>query len=177
MFAEHPNLAFLNRGEQLWRYMNFDKLVSLVQTSSLFFCRISRLGDPYEGMVPIGTAEALGEARARSWLTEDKGKAVERATMARIYGSMEPTQSAIGGYSRYVLANCWHRFKYESDAMWKLYAGTGNGVAIVTTGESLAGALTCDEEVFIGDVKYFDYGKFSPDFPFQNAFGVAPSQT
>lgn len=179
MFAEHPHLAFPNRSEKLWRYMNLEKFVSLAQTSALFFCRIDRLGDPYEGMVPFGTAEALGEGRASSWLAGGDGSAIERAKMARIYASMEPIQSGqarqaieVSGFNGVVLANCWHRFNFESDAMWRLYAGSGNGVAIVTTGQSLTDALTCDEDVFIGDVGYFDYQKWSPEFPIHKAFGL-----
>ena len=56
--------------------------------------------------------------------------------------------------------------------MWRLYAGSGNGVAIVTTGASLADAFTCGEDVFIGDVNYFDYTKLSSDFPLHKAFGM-----
>lgn len=175
MFREHPDIPFTARSGQVWRYMGLDKLVSLLQTSSLFFCRIDRFQDPYEGMVPIGTAKALGEVRARSWLAEGDESAIKRGKLARIYASVEPAPPLgieVAGFSGHVLANCWHRLEHESEAMWRMYAGDGNGLAVVTTGKSLASAFTCNEDVFIGDVAYFDYAKLPPDFPIHRPFGL-----
>jgi hypothetical protein len=37
---------------KVWRYMDFTKLVSLVDSRRLFFSRADRLGDPFEGSWP-----------------------------------------------------------------------------------------------------------------------------
>ena len=36
----------------LWRYMDFTKFVSLLETRTLFLARADKLGDPFEGSVP-----------------------------------------------------------------------------------------------------------------------------
>ena len=35
----------------LWRYMDFPKYASLLLMKRLFFCRVNKMGDPYEGMI------------------------------------------------------------------------------------------------------------------------------
>ena len=36
-------------GATLWRYMDFTKLVSLLEHRAIFFARADKLGDPFEG--------------------------------------------------------------------------------------------------------------------------------
>lgn len=36
----------------LWRYMDFVKFISLLETNTLFFARADKLGDPFEGSFP-----------------------------------------------------------------------------------------------------------------------------
>ena len=38
-----------NENAKIWRYMDFTKLVSLLEKRALFFCRSDKLGDPFEG--------------------------------------------------------------------------------------------------------------------------------
>ena len=58
---------------------------------------------------------------------------------------------------RYTLINSWHENETESDAMWKLYAGHGEGIAIRTTYHSLRESLIGKEVVSIEKVEYVDY--------------------
>jgi len=37
---------------RIWRYMDLSKLLSLLDTRALFFCRVDRLGDPFEATTP-----------------------------------------------------------------------------------------------------------------------------
>jgi hypothetical protein len=46
----------------IWRYVDFTKLVSLLDTKSLFFARADQLGDPFEGSYSRG--QRGGTARA-----------------------------------------------------------------------------------------------------------------
>ena len=55
MFVRHP--AFEQPSDEnvsLWRYMDFTKFISLLETSCLYFCRADRLrlDDPFEGSFP-----------------------------------------------------------------------------------------------------------------------------
>lgn len=51
----------------LWRYMSFEKFVSLLATKTLFFTRADKFDDPFEGFTPpsvtLPTAERSGYLR------------------------------------------------------------------------------------------------------------------
>jgi hypothetical protein len=61
--SKRPHPSFpppSDRGVKIWRYMDLAKFVSLLQDSSFHFCRADRLGDPFEGSVPLkNSAEHL----------------------------------------------------------------------------------------------------------------------
>ena len=58
---------------------------------------------------------------------------------------------------RFTLVNCWHENQHESDAMWKLYSGIEDGIAIKTDFQSLSESLQGSHPVAIGKVIYVDY--------------------
>jgi hypothetical protein len=67
----------------IWRYMDFTKLVSLLETKSLFFARADKLGDAFEGSMPhqnVNQREALwpdvDDATARDFSNERQALAV-----------------------------------------------------------------------------------------------------
>ena len=69
-----------------------------------------------------------------------------------------PVPISLEGIARATFVNCWHESDVESDAMWKLYASYGEGVAIRTTFRQLADAFVSQEPaVSIGKVEYKDY--------------------
>lgn len=41
----------------IWKYMNLEKFVSLLDTRSLFFTRADKFEDPYEGFTPPSVTE------------------------------------------------------------------------------------------------------------------------
>ena len=124
----------------LWRYMSFTKFASLLAKSSLFFARADKLGDPFEGSLSNVTIQL---------------RPVVHKDIPEEYRTLLPNH--IKDMRRYVLVSCWHENEQESDAMWKLYSGHGEGIAIKTDFHSLKDSLTGGEHVFIGRVNYVDY--------------------
>jgi hypothetical protein len=55
--------------------------------------------------------------------------------------------------------SCWMLREDESDAMWKLYCGNHQGVAIRTTYEKLAAAAASQPSMYLGKVTYVDFEK------------------
>ena len=49
MYEEHPACTSPPPNAILWRYMDFMKYVSLLDRKALFFGRVDKLGDPFEG--------------------------------------------------------------------------------------------------------------------------------
>ena len=38
--------------EKIWRYLDFAKFINILDKKSLFFSRVDKLGDPFEGSFP-----------------------------------------------------------------------------------------------------------------------------
>ena len=119
----------------LWRYMSLEQYIHTLLTGGLFFSSPHQLDDPFEGSLPAPTIERL-----RSQKTAQD---IENRTK-----------------KQYVIS-CWHEIKHESDAMWRLYAGRGCGIAVKTDFKSLlnfvVGMDGPDTDYMAGRVEYVDY--------------------
>jgi hypothetical protein len=102
---------------KIWRYMNFTKFVEMLESSSLYFPRADRLGDPFEGSwsKPFPLSDILFSP------TEDKR-----------YG-VAPGRALFKLLREYVFVSCWHMNEYESTAMWSVYGGSNGAVAVQST--------------------------------------------
>ena len=138
MYRQRDPMAEPAQDAILWRYMSFTKFASLLTKRALFFARADKLGDPFEGSIPQLTIQAIHDDTT---LGEHKNTLI---LMLR-------------NRPRYPLINCWHENETESDAMWKLYAGHGEGIAIRTTYRSLRESLIGKELVSVEKVEYVDY--------------------
>lgn len=110
------------------------------------------LGDPHEGTI----TRPLHKMRTETFNKLVKGEvAVHFSNLTR-----EARQG--------LFASCWNLSPNESEALWRLYAGATEGVAIQTTYQSLVGAIDSDDRFFIGKITYIDYD--SEMFPHGNFF-------
>jgi hypothetical protein len=53
--------------------------------------------------------------------------------------------------------NCWTSSPTESIAMWRLYVGDGNGLAIESSYDRLVAAVAGEKPVYMSPVKYADW--------------------
>ena len=120
--------------------MDFTKFVSLLDRGSLFFCRADQLNDPFEGSLSQASYDAMYRG--------------QRPETIDIWRRKAPLIDFLRGIR---MVNCWHRSDYESDAMWKVYTGENEGIAIRTDFASLAASFIGDEPIYIGEVTYIDY--------------------
>jgi len=135
---------------KVWRYMDFTKYVSLLETSALWFNRVDQLGDPFEASWTVASDRVFDTMFQTGPLTAD-AIAMFRAH----YAENRKTFRA----STYV--TCWHWGNHESAAMWQLYGKTNEAIAIQTTYAKLAGVMPDADEVLIGLVEYVDYDEVS----------------
>ena len=106
---------------QLWRYMNFAKFVSTLETRQLFFTRADKLDDPFEGAWSEPTLRQLD-----SLIEHGNNRGHEDPATGDRYVSEKETarlwKQIILGHSqqerRYTLINCWREGEHESEAMW-----------------------------------------------------------
>jgi hypothetical protein len=143
--------------EDIWRFFPLERFVSLLETRRLFLCRVNGFEDKWEGAIPKLVAQAM--ARAEQTMSEE-GRANFRAGRVKARGL--------------VAASCWFMDLNESDAMWKLYVPTGEGVGVKTRVERLRSALpqraksgrSSIEDIWLGRIRYIDYDK--EEFPIYN---------
>lgn len=155
----------------LWRYMSLDKLISLLESKTLYFAPLDSYkdSDPFEGYLPDVAAKAYTEIYGplvkeikyfieqfgsdcnlnQESLKEARDKLVEMPLL------MEKSYEKL---VKEITVNCWHQNMHESEAMWRLYSDENKGVAIKTTVSSLVASFQeYDKSIQIGRVKYLDF--------------------
>ncbi|HWY80279.1 MAG TPA: hypothetical protein VNW29_08025 [Candidatus Sulfotelmatobacter sp.] len=154
MYKKHPQFDTTRDDlQKIWRYMDFTKLVSLLDKKELYFSRADKLNDSFEGSFPKGTVEL------RPFMYADLPKNVQE-TILKMW---QPTYKNM---LKATFINSWHINDYESAAMWKLYLQSNEGIAIQSDVGSLKKSFDGKDPrvITIGDVKYIDYEKdFFPD--------------
>jgi hypothetical protein len=125
---------------RIWRYMDFAKLVDVLESERLFFSRADKLGDPFEG--------SYSEANLRLRPEMYGEHAAELTAQFSVLMREMP---------RYTIVSCWHQSDYESAAMWEKYAAAGYPIAVQSTFARFTSSLQCEERVYAGVVKYVDY--------------------
>jgi hypothetical protein len=144
----------------IWRYMRTKYFIDLLQSRAMYFRRLDRLQDQFEGAVSDDEFEAIALELAE--LARERGiempAGVDMEDAARLAAA---DGEALDRASVYV--NCWHWSDYESWAMWHLFAHdnvTGDkGVAIRSTKGRLWDAVNPDQakpRAILGDVGYYD---------------------
>jgi len=121
---------------RLWRYMDFTKFLALLEDSALFFSKATRFEDPYEGAFSKSNRQHRDFVLSRT--------------------QQEP-QPVVEQDSEHYAISCWYAATHESAAMWQLYAGSNDAIAIRTSFGKLRTALP--DCVKIGLVKYADYNQ------------------
>lgn len=144
MYKENRDLKRIkNDSLKIWRYLDFTKFVSLLDTEALFLCRADQLDDPLEGSLSRATLDARDQPDTK----------IPRVTKSAL--------SDIHRYARFhVFINSWHINEFESAAMWKLFLKSDEGLAIQSTlGDLKQSMARSDIDVNIGKVEYIDYDR------------------
>jgi len=153
LIRNHEVFGQVSSRQTIWRYMDFTKLVSLLEDRSLVFPRTDQFEDPYEGYLPEA---AVREIRA------NKGALGFSDEHANLWIKFPETMR------KQLYVSCWFASEHESAAMWKLYISSSEGIAIKTNTDSLAAVLNASTlTIGMSAVRYIDYEKTS--IPFGNA--------
>lgn len=157
--VKHPNFPQPKHIDSLvWRYITLQKLISLLSSNSLYLARLDSLNDPHEGSYP----KQMIDYRDSVYKSEGQLEFLPQ----HVWGNkLNRTCSYI---------NCWAQSDLESEALWRLYTSSNEGVAIRTTYSKLINVIRNDDELFVGCVTYLDYDSQQFDNPWwpagQNGF-------
>lgn len=129
-----PKFEDVKPSDKIWRYMDLTKFLDLILNKTIYLRRIDKFEDPYEGYISEAYKANL-ESQYRIMQNEhgvDEGESLSLQS-AHIY--------ALNVFPKYAYANCWFLGDVESAAMWKLYGGGHNCVAISSSIYSLQEVL------------------------------------
>ncbi|MHB1128307.1 MAG: hypothetical protein ACYC2T_15445 [Bacillota bacterium] len=118
----------------------------MLDEQALYFCRLDRLHDKWEGVY----AKAMLEYWAKYLPAEDgKVNILKQLLIEKIIPSH--------------FVNCWFMSDYESDAMWRLYSHNNEGIAIKSTIGRIKNSFErTKERIWIGKADYIDYDQWQP---------------
>ena len=133
MIRKLPGISVPNNNDNLWKYMSFEKFVSLLDTESLFFTRADKFDDPFEGFTPPSVMQHYESTTDISTLENFKEN-----------------------LPKYILCSCWHHAEEESMAMWEKYHMHNSGIAIKTTFGNFENCLIEDDDVYLGNIEYIN---------------------
>lgn len=146
----------------LWRYLSSEKFESLIETSSIYFCRADRFPDELEGSYGI----ANNDPRYNSLYAP---KSLDPVLIQHMRNQMRRTISSM---RMETFISCWHVNYSESAKMWKGYCNDGKGklssegICITTTYRKLREEIKAfNSGIAIGFVNYIDHNNtFIPEY-------------
>jgi len=155
--------------KKLWRYMDFAKFISLIESKSLHFINIGSLkaSDKFEGKIPEGVIK-LVQLPVENMTNEElieQGFPKERIEEFRLWHQIHKAKLENERITKNLsLINSWHCNEIESYTMWKTYSSDKDGVAICTTTYKLELELKKNKDyTFVLDkVSYYNEGENEP---------------
>lgn len=148
-YEVHPELATPPDDTILWRYLDFVKLMDLIERRRLWFARVDTFEDPLEGTHTDAEVEYLRAQPPPPSPVKDFTLEAQYVGMTRMYRQ-----------TMYV--NCWRAAPAESMAMWDIYGKGAGVVAIKSTVGRLKETLSAfPRKVFLGRVKYVDWDEIA----------------
>lgn len=144
-----------DRSSTLWRYLDLEKLESMLEKNCLYFAAAKQFADRFEGSISHPHIAHRKKSQARMFGSD----------LDLIRRTEESTSKAFQELTRLAKVSCWHKNEGESAAMWELYLREGKGVAIKSTvgrlldslGEYRVEQMFEPETVWLGSVKYINF--------------------
>jgi hypothetical protein len=121
----------------LWRYLDFAKLIGLLNDKKLHLARADVFQDRHEGSVTNSMIEAL------------KVQFADRAELSKTLSRFRKL------VKENTFISCWC-MEPESEAMWKLYCGDNYGVAITVVYRDIETSFI-NQGLVIAPVRYLNY--------------------
>ncbi len=159
-FQTHPKFFHkLEPDVNLYRYLTFEKFISMIERSALFFCKASVFSDNWEGSYPIG--ELKYKKEESYWIEKELNKTSEQKIDTVVSDNLKYLNAGYENFKDKTFINCWMHSTHESDAMWKLYVGKQEGILVKSSYERLYNALNqnLDLNFMMSRVFYIDYDK------------------
>jgi hypothetical protein len=117
---EHTDNTRTKLGRNLWRYMSLSKFLWLIQNKKLWFSRADKLNDPWELAL---AGDQLDHVILRRPIQPMAGSVPEEPVLER-------ARRINRQWRETTFISCWSSSDHESYALWKIFCGSSDGVAI-----------------------------------------------
>lgn len=148
---QHDHPAFpqpVDRNALVWRYQDFERFKSLVETGRLYMRRADLFDkDKFEGTTPKAEIDAWAETAANAATPEEH---------ATIKHNREQIAEYAEHFRRNYFVSCWNMAMDENAAMWDRFTSGPNSVAIRSRYSVLAKQFHYGV-TYIGKVTYINY--------------------
>jgi hypothetical protein len=137
------------------KYFDITKFISLLTKEALFFCRLDKLEDQYEGT----TSKLNFEYRVKyQQQLRDSGFFQVPVTDEKIIADVKGQYEFERNRKHLTCVNCWNCKSEESAALWKIYSDFNKGIMIRSTVSDLKKSLEeSDMEIYLSLINYLDY--------------------
>lgn len=116
----------LSADDQVWRYMAFGRFVWMLTARKLWLSRADTLGDPWEVALSTDQVRQIVAKAPIQTIDDIAAGTPHEAASAR-------TERIVDEWKKSTYVSCWRVSDHESHALWKLYCGSPEGIAIRTT--------------------------------------------
>jgi hypothetical protein len=139
------------------KYLDLTRFISLLQRQSLFFCRLDKLEDKFEGTTAkpnfdyrINLYEHLRENNFFKVTLSDE----DITQKVKEQYEFQKKKKAIN------CVNCWNKKNNESAALWKIYSDFSKGIMIKSSISKLIKSLEVStESMSLSEIRYIDYSQ------------------
>ncbi len=138
------------------KYLDLTKFISLLQQKKIFFCRLDKLEDRFEGIPGKATFENNVK---RSIYKRDFDKFYKKEITDE---QIRQREKDLIKWNEKVLksnfcVNCWNKFDNESAALWKIYSDFSQGIMIKSSISNLVSSFEKTNEIIdLSEVIYYD---------------------
>ncbi|MBP6023606.1 DUF2971 domain-containing protein [Ferruginibacter sp.] len=169
------------KSQFLWKYFDIHRFIYFLTEEKLFFTRLDKFEDPYEGVATKVLREQVKlneQLHTSADLKKTKGRAAKyiKQVLIKTIETGIPNQIIEKQKRQYV--NCWFSGDRESMAMWNLYSSP-DSVAIKVKFTNIKNELNesfkqliennGNRISIIGDeITYLELNPFNPSLPKQN---------
>ena len=139
------------------KYTDITKFISLLFKQSLFFCRVDKLEDKFEGT----SYKTNFEARIREMKQMvNSGRMTVKLSDDDILKSVKEDEEFEEKQRALHCINCWNKSENESAALWKIYSDFSQGIMIQSSILNIVSAFNeTTEDIQISEVNYRVYNK------------------
>jgi hypothetical protein len=141
MYEPHADIQTPPDDTVIWRYIDLEKLLAVLNSGTLYLCRLDRFRDPWEGLLPPAVLDAIR-------------REVEKLNAK----SAESFVTFANALPKSFFVSCWHENPVESAAFWERYGGS-RGFAIKSTIGRLKTSSRSATTFYIGRVQYLNYDR------------------